>query len=118
PPGVEPTFFEVATAAGWLHFVRRRVDVAVVEVGLGGRFDSTNVCTPLLSVITSISYDHTKILGETLAKIAFEKAGILKPGVPAVSGAATPEAREVIERIAAERGCPLVQLGRDLSFDY
>jgi dihydrofolate synthase/folylpolyglutamate synthase len=117
-PGINPTYFEVATAAGWLHFVRRRVDIAVVEVGLGGRFDSTNVCSPLLTVITSISYDHTKVLGDTLARIAFEKAGILKPGVPAVSGATVPEAAAVIERIAAERGCRLVRLGHEVTFDY
>jgi dihydrofolate synthase/folylpolyglutamate synthase len=118
PPEVEPTFFEVATAAGWLHFVRHRADIAVVEVGLGGRFDSTNVCSPLLSVITSISYDHTKVLGDTLARIAFEKAGILKPGVPAVSGATVPEAAAVIERVADERGCRLLRLGHEVTFDY
>src|SRR5262245_9616859 len=75
-PALPVTFFEVATALGFLHFVRRRVEVAVVEVGLGGRFDSTNICTPLLSVITSISRDHTQQLGEQLASIAMEKAGI------------------------------------------
>src|SRR5206468_3553795 len=80
------TFFEIATALGFLHFVRRRVDVAVLEVGLGGRFDSTNVCRPLVSVITSISLDHTQQLGTRLASIAREKAGIIKPGTPTVSG--------------------------------
>jgi dihydrofolate synthase/folylpolyglutamate synthase len=111
-----PTFFEVGTAVGWLHFVRRRVDVAILEVGLGGRFDSTNVCSPLLSVITSISYDHTKFLGDTLAEIAFEKAGIIKPGRPVVSAVAGPEARPVVERVAAERVAPLAELDRDFSF--
>ena len=81
------TFFEIATALGFLYFARRRVDAAVIEVGLGGRFDSTNVCRPLLSIITSISLDHTQILGNTLAEIAMEKAGIVKPGRPCASPA-------------------------------
>jgi dihydrofolate synthase/folylpolyglutamate synthase len=115
---VQPTFFEVGTAIGFLHFLRRRVDVAVVEVGLGGRFDSTNVCLPELAVIPSISYDHTKILGSKLEQIAFEKAGIIKPGRPVVSGAIVPEARRVIERIAQKRGSPLAQLNRDFHLHY
>jgi dihydrofolate synthase/folylpolyglutamate synthase len=115
---LQPTFFEVGTALGFLHFLRRRVDVAVVEVGLGGRFDSTNVCQPCLSVITSISYDHTKILGSRLEQIAFEKAGIIKPGRPVVSGALAKEARPVIERIAQERGCRLAELNRDFRLEY
>src|SRR6516162_8586182 len=82
----ELTFFEIGTALGFVHFVRRCVDLAIVEVGLGGRFDSTNVCAPLFSIITSISFDHTQLLGDTLAKIAYEKAGIIKPGRPAISG--------------------------------
>lgn len=114
----EPTFFELATAAGFLHFVRRRVDLAVIEVGLGGRFDSTNVVTPLVSVITSISHDHTQILGERIAQIAFEKAGIVKPGRPTVSGATADEARAVIERVCAQRRAPLWQLGRDFTETY
>lgn len=118
PTHVSPTFFEVATAAGWLHFLRRRVDLAVVEVGLGGRFDSTNVCSPLLSVITSISYDHVQILGPTLAHIAFEKAGIIKPGRPVISGVTDPEAAPVIQRVADERQSRLRQLGRDFQVRY
>ena len=118
PDSLQPTFFELATALGFLHFVRRRVDLAVVEVGLGGRFDSTNICQPLLAIVTSISLDHTKILGDTLARIAFEKAGILKPGRPVVSGVLAPDARDVIEHLAAERCCPLTQLGRDIHFTY
>ena len=118
PPHVSPTFFEVATAAGWLYFWRRRVDIAVVEVGLGGRFDSTNVCWPMLSIITSISYDHTQILGSTLASIAFEKAGIIKPGRPVISGVTNEEAQPVIERIARERGSRLRQLDRDFHVGY
>jgi dihydrofolate synthase/folylpolyglutamate synthase len=111
-----PTFFEVATALGFLHFLRRRVDVAVLEVGLGGRFDSTNVCTPEVSVITSISLDHTRQLGDRLASIAMEKAGIVKPGVRTVSGVLAPEARTVIERICRERRAPLAQLGVDFRY--
>jgi dihydrofolate synthase/folylpolyglutamate synthase len=112
------TFFEVATAVGLLHFVRRRVETAVIEVGLGGRFDSTNVCRPLVAVITSISFDHTQQLGKTLGRIAMEKAGIVKSGRPVVSGVRTLEAREVIERICRERGAPLRQLGVDFHYRY
>ena len=89
----------------------RGCDIAVIEVGLGGRFDSTNVCTPLVSVITSISFDHTQMLGDTVEQIAFEKAGIIKPGVPVVSGVTDAAARAEIGRVAAERSAPLVQLG-------
>jgi dihydrofolate synthase/folylpolyglutamate synthase len=113
-----PTFFEVATAAGFLHFVRRRVEVAVIEVGLGGRFDSTNVCVPEVSLITSISLDHTRQLGSRLASIAMEKAGIVKPDRPTVSGATASEARDVIAAICRQRRSPLVQLGADFSFRY
>ena len=116
--GVPYTFFEVATAVGFLHFVRRRVEAAVLEVGLGGRLDSTNVCRPVVSVITSISYDHTNLLGDRLASIAAEKAGIIKPGRPAVSGATVPEARKVIERTCRERRAPLRQLGVDFRYHY
>jgi dihydrofolate synthase/folylpolyglutamate synthase len=117
PPALERelTFFEIGTALGLLHFLRRRVDFAVVEVGLGGRFDSTNVCDPLVSIITSISFDHTQILGDTLGKIAYEKAGIIKPGRPCVSGVRDPEARQVIEAACRERGSTLRQLGADFN---
>lgn len=110
------TFFEVATALGFLHFVRRRVELAVIEVGLGGRFDSTNVCRPLVSIITSISFDHTQQLGNTLARIAFEKAGIVKPDRPTVSGVRGGEPRAVIEEICRQRGSPLLEL--DVDFHY
>lgn len=113
-----PTFFEIATAVGFLHFARRRAEVAVIEVGLGGRFDSTNVCRPLVSVITSISYDHTQQLGPRLGQIAMEKAGIVKAGVPCVSGATPEEAREVIASICTERGAPLEALSRDFRYAY
>ena len=115
---LQPTFFEVATAIGFLHFVRRRVELAIIEVGLGGRFDSTNICQPLVSLIISISFDHMKFLGDNLASIAFEKAGIIKPGQPVVSGVSIVEAAEVIDRVAAERGSRLIKLGRDFSFAY
>jgi dihydrofolate synthase / folylpolyglutamate synthase len=113
-----PTYFEVITALAMLHFANRQTDAAVLEVGLGGRLDSTNVCHPKVSVITSISFDHTKQLGNTLAAIAGEKAGIIKPGVPVVSGVIEDEPREVIERVAKENGCRLVQLGVDFSYRY
>ena len=82
-----PTYFEITTALAWQHFARNRVRAAVVEVGLGGRLDATNVCEPTVTAITSISFDHTRQLGNTLAEIAGEKAGIIKPGVPIISGA-------------------------------
>jgi dihydrofolate synthase/folylpolyglutamate synthase len=102
----------------FLHFWRRRTEAVVLEVGLGGRLDSTNVCTPVLSVITSISFDHMKLLGNTLASIAREKAGIIKPRVPVISGVTAEEPREVIETIARQRQAPLRQRGRDFSFRH
>jgi dihydrofolate synthase/folylpolyglutamate synthase len=116
--GQAVTFFEVATALGFLCFARRNIDVAIVEVGLGGRFDSTNVCNPLVSVITSISLDHTQQLGDRLASIAMEKAGIIKPGRPTISGVTTTEARNVIESTCLERNSDLRQLGRDFFYEY
>lgn len=113
-----PTYFEITTAMAFLHFARRNVDATVLEVGLGGRLDSTNVCQPLVSVITSISFDHMEQLGHTLTEIASEKAGIIKPNVPVVSGVTTDEPRAVIRRVAAERGCSLVELDRDFSVAY
>jgi dihydrofolate synthase/folylpolyglutamate synthase len=117
-PPLQPTFFEIATAVGFLHFVRRRTDAAVIEVGLGGRFDSTNVCRPAVALITSISFDHTQQLGNRLASIAREKAGIVKPGVPTVSGVTAAEPRQVIERTCQERRAPLRQLGADFHYRY
>jgi dihydrofolate synthase/folylpolyglutamate synthase len=113
-----PTFFEISTALGFLHFVCRRVEVAVVEVGLGGRFDSTNVCRPLVSVITSLGLDHTAQLGGTLEEIAYQKAGIIKQRVPVVSGVTRPGPRAVIEREAKAHGCRLVQAGREFRHHY
>lgn len=113
-----PTFFELTTAMALEHFRRRRCELSVVEVGLGGRLDSTNVCDPVVSVITSVGLDHQHLLGSTVEKIAFEKAGIIKPGVPIVSGVPDAEGRaggpaEVVRRAAAERGAPLWTLDRD-----
>ena len=101
-----PTEFEVVTAIAFLYFKEKGCDYAIMEVGLGGSGDSTNVCkAPLISVIASISYDHTDRLGNTLAEIAGEKAGIIKEGCPVVTSAEAPEALEVIERKAEELGC-------------
>jgi dihydrofolate synthase/folylpolyglutamate synthase len=111
-----PTFFEVTTAMAFLHFARQNVDAAVLEVGLGGRLDSTNVCLPEVCLITNISFDHVKQLGNTLALIAGEKAGIIKPGVPVVSGVIVPEPREVIASRAAEMNAPLFQRG--VAYDF
>ena len=113
-----PTFFEIGTALGFLHFDCRRVDVAVIEVGLGGRFDSTNVCLPMVSVITNISFDHMAMLGDKLTLIAREKAGIIKLRRPVVTTAEAPEAQAVFEKIAAERKAPLTMIGRDLNYLY
>lgn len=101
------TQFEVSTALAFAHFADEAVDITVVEVGLGGRLDATNVLTPLISVITPISLDHTDVLGADLASIAAEKAGIIKPGVHVVVAPQQPEALEVIEKRAATLGCPL-----------
>jgi dihydrofolate synthase/folylpolyglutamate synthase len=113
-----PTYFELTTAAAVTHFARRGVDCAVLEVGLGGRLDSTNVCQPEICVITSISFDHMRQLGNTLAAIAREKAGIIKPGVPVVTGVEPPEALDVIQRIASQRGCVCYLAGRDFHWRY
>lgn len=101
------SFFEITTGMAFKWFADRKVDVAVIEVGLGGRLDSTNVITPDLSVVTSIALDHCALLGNTLAEIAGEKAGIFKKGVPALVGEYLPETRPVFEAKAAEVGCPL-----------
>lgn len=112
------TFFEIATALGFLHFARRRVGLGIVEVGLGGRFDSTNICKPLLAIITSISFDHVKQLGNTLEKIAGEKAGIVKAGRPTLSGVRSEEARAVIAGVCRERGSPLRQVDVDYRYQH
>jgi dihydrofolate synthase/folylpolyglutamate synthase len=105
---IQPSFFELCVAMAFDHFARAQVDIAIIEVGLGGRLDSTNVVTPLLSVITNISYDHMNMLGDTLPLIAFEKAGIIKPGVPVVVGETHPESAPVFLKKAAETGSEIV----------
>ncbi len=107
------TFFEITTAAALLHFGNQNCDVVVLEVGLGGRLDSTNVCEPATCVITNISIDHTRQLGSTVDKIAFEKAGIIKDSVPVVSGAIVPDAAKVIAEVAAQNNAPLFVLDQD-----
>jgi dihydrofolate synthase/folylpolyglutamate synthase len=105
-----PTYFEVLTALAFLEFADRKVDVAVLEVGLGGRFDATNIVRPLVSVITTIARDHEEHLGSKLGEIAFEKAGIIKPGVPVVCGARGRTAIRVISRIARARKAPFTEV--------
>ncbi len=114
PEGAHPTFFETMTALGFLHFLRSKVDYAVVEVGLGGRLDSTNVVQPLSTVITNVGLDHMDRLGQTEGEIAVEKAGILKTGVPAVTAATHKDAIRVIEARARELRCPLRRVGREI----
>ncbi|MCR4826069.1 MAG: bifunctional folylpolyglutamate synthase/dihydrofolate synthase [Bacteroidales bacterium] len=104
---LEPSFFEITTALAFHYFAEQKVDFAVIEVGLGGRLDSTNVITPLLSVITNISLEHTQLLGNTIAKIAFEKAGIIKNKVPVVIGEYHPESFPVFEDVALKHDAPL-----------
>src|SRR5688572_18130093 len=114
---VTPTFFEVTTAMAFEMFRRAGVEVAVIEVGLGGRFDATNVITPVATAITSIGFDHQEYLGHTLAAIATEKAGIIKPGVPVITGTLPPEALEPIAAVAAERGAVLVPARLGVHYD-
>jgi dihydrofolate synthase/folylpolyglutamate synthase len=102
------SFFELTTALAFRYFADAKVDVAVIEVGLGGRLDCTNIISPDLAVITNISFDHVQFLGDTLAKIAGEKAGIIKSGTPVVIGETVPETREVFVNTAAEKGAPIV----------
>jgi len=113
-----PTWFEAVTAAALLYFVRARVDIAVLETGLGGRLDATNCSRPMVSVITSVSLDHMALLGRTVGRIAAEKAGIIKRGCQVVSGALHPSARRVIATTATRRRAPLWQLGRDFTATY
>ena len=107
-----PTFFECATAIGFELFRRAAVEVAVVEVGLGGRLDATNVLTPVAAAITSIDLDHQELLGETLASIAREKAGVIKPGIPVVRGPMADEAADVIAQVCRDRNARLVDASR------
>jgi dihydrofolate synthase/folylpolyglutamate synthase len=110
------TWFEIVTAVAFCYFASQEIDVGVIEVGLGGRLDATNVLLPLQSVITSLSYDHTNLLGDTLAEIAFEKGGIIKPGIPVVIAPQEEEALGTLKTIAAERGSVLEVVGQDWQY--
>ena len=111
------TTFEITTAIGFLAFARQGCTAAAIEVGLGGRLDATNVVVPKVSVITSLSYDHTAVLGNTLTLIAGEKAGIIKQGVPVVSSPQKPEALETLERVAKLKDCSFTLVGKDVKFE-
>ncbi|HYG14565.1 MAG TPA: Mur ligase family protein, partial [Bacteroidia bacterium] len=104
---IQPSFFEMTVALCFDYFAREQMDLAIIETGLGGRLDSTNVITPELSVITNIGWDHTDMLGDTLPKIAFEKAGIIKPGVPVIIGETHPETESIFINKAKETGSPI-----------
>lgn len=109
----EITTFELMTAMAFIYFEKKKVDYAVIEVGLGGRLDATNIVSPLISVITSLSLDHMNVLGDTLAKIAFEKGGIIKPNIPVVLSPQKDEATVVLKKIAEERNSEIFQVGKD-----
>jgi len=111
------TTFEIFTAMAFLHFQRVKADWQVLEVGLGGRLDATNVIKPEVCVITSISYDHMDVLGDTLAKIAGEKAGIIKAGADVVSAPQFPEAMEIVERVCKEKGVRLIKVGEEVKWE-
>lgn len=113
PLVAEITTFELMTAMAFIYFMNKQVDYAVIEVGLGGRLDATNVVSPLISVITSLSLDHINVLGDTLAKIAYEKGGIIKNNTPVVVAPQKDEAILVLKKIAEERNSPLFQVGKD-----
>lgn len=108
-----PTEFEILTAVAFLYFARKKPDIVLLETGLGGRLDSTNVIKPLVSIITNIGHDHMDILGNTIGEVAKEKAGIIKGGIPVVSGCKQKEAKLVIEEVAAQKSAPLYQLEKD-----
>ena len=112
----EITTFELTTALGFLYFAEQQVDIAVIEVGLGGRLDATNIINPLVSVITPVSYDHRAVLGNTLTEIAYEKGGIIKPGKPVVLSPQQPEAEKELLRIAAEREAPITQVEKAYTY--
>jgi len=108
---LSPSFFEITTAMAFEYFAKQDIDIAVVEVGLGGRLDSTNIITPFLSIITNVSLDHMQLLGDTVEEIAREKAGIMKKGVPCIIGESTPETRAVFDAVAKETGTSIIYAG-------
>jgi dihydrofolate synthase/folylpolyglutamate synthase len=109
-----PTFFEFVTALAFLHYARENAAWVILETGLGGRLDATNICRPVATVITNIGLEHQEYLGKTLSAIAYEKAGIIKPGVPLAHGVSQPAARRVVEERAGQLGAPVMRLGREL----
>ena len=111
---INPTFFELTTALAWLHFRQKQCDLAVVEVGLGGRLDSTNVCHPIVCIITNVSLDHTEILGKSVELIAREKGGIIKPNIPVISGVSQTSAKNIIQELCNKHGSKLKFLGSDI----
>jgi dihydrofolate synthase/folylpolyglutamate synthase len=113
---LDPTFFELLTAVAFKYFAEEAVDIAIIETGLGGRLDSTNVITPLMTLITQIDLDHTNILGDTVQKIATEKAGIFKSSIPAISAQQTNEVADVLKEIAEEIGTEVKIISRDIEF--
>jgi dihydrofolate synthase/folylpolyglutamate synthase len=104
---IKPSFFEMTVAMAFYYFAKEKVDIAVIEVGLGGRLDSTNIIKPILSVITNISFDHTQLLGNSMEAIAFEKAGIIKTGIPVVIGETHPQTKPVFEKAAIQKNAPI-----------
>jgi len=114
----QTTAFEIITALAFLHFAQEQVDWAVIEVGLGGRLDATNIIRPRVCAITSLSLEHTELLGPTLDRIAYEKAGIIKPGVPVITATQAAEAMAVIADVAARNEAPLWQVGQDGDWRY
>lgn len=118
PSRMHPTYFEITTAIAWLYFLAAQSQVAVLETGLGGRLDSTNLCKPWVTVITNISRDHTQILGSTVRAIAAEKAGIIKSGVPVITGCEDTDSLDVIESVAHEHKSPLWRLGREIAWEW
>lgn len=115
--GIDLTFFEFTTVMAFVHFAAEKVDAAVVEVGLGGRLDATNVIDPAVTVVTTIGFDHETYLGHTIPAIASEKGGIIKPGRPVVLGRVAPEAGAVLSAIARDRHSPLYAMGRDFHIE-
>lgn len=109
---IEPSFFEITVAMAFEYFDEQKIDIAIIETGLGGRFDSTNIILPELSVITNIGWDHVNILGNSLEKIAYEKAGIIKQNVPVIIGEILPETKKIFEQVAKEQNAPLVIANR------
>jgi len=117
-PANKPTFFEIITTMGFMYFAEQKVDFAVIETGLGGRLDSTNLIKPEVCAITMIGLDHTYQLGNTVAKIAAEKAGIIKPGIPVISVPQDPEAKKVLTKTARTVKAPIYFTGEDIEFSY